>query len=74
VLVTPKVEKKVLECHSGLNASEKELLEWRSVTKIPLLLMHQNSMTSFPVAVVMELCANSLWNWYEQSGTILLRV
>jgi hypothetical protein len=29
-------KKKVLEPHSGLRPSEKELPEWRSVTKIPL--------------------------------------
>jgi hypothetical protein len=30
--------KKVLECRSGLHPSEKELLEQRSITKIPLIL------------------------------------
>jgi len=37
VLVIPMPgKKKVLECHSGLHPSEKELPERRSSTKIPL--------------------------------------
>jgi hypothetical protein len=37
VLVIPMPgKKKVLECPSGLYPSEKELLEWCSITEIPL--------------------------------------
>jgi hypothetical protein len=50
VLVISMPGRKVLECHSGLRPSEKELPEWRSGT-----FHHKNT----PVCIYC--CYNQLW-------------